>query len=47
MDNKKNQLKKCTYPDNKRNIWTNHKSGLSKNNNNKSITNPNKNITKT
>ena len=31
-----------TYLDNKKNLWTNHKSGISKNNNNKSITNPSK-----
>ena len=34
--------KKNTYPDNKKLFWTNHKPGLSKNNNNKSITNPSK-----
>ena len=33
-------FKKNTYPDNKKNLWTNHKYGLNKNNNNKSITNP-------
>ena len=29
-------------PDNKKNLWKNHKFGPSKNNNNKSITNPSK-----
>ena len=38
--------KKSTYPDNKKNLWTNHKSGVSKNKNNKSIINPSKKITK-
>ena len=43
IDNKKNLYKKkCSYPDNKKNLWTNHKFGLSKNNNNKSITNHSK-----
>ena len=54
MDNKKNlyvyiyieRKKKSTYPDNKKNLWTNHKSGVSKNKNNKSIINPSKKITK-
>ena len=55
MDNKKNlyvyiyiyrKKKKSTYPDNKKNLWTNHKSGVSKNKNNKSIINPSKKITK-
>ena len=36
-------LKKNTYPNNKKNLWTNHKYGLSKNNYNKSITNPSQN----
>ena len=39
--------KKNTYPDNKKNLWTNHKYGLKKNNNNKSITNPSKTNHKT
>ena len=34
--------KNCSYPDNKRNLWTNYKFGLSKTNNNKSITNSSK-----
>ena len=42
MDNKKNLLKKCTYPNIKKNLWTNHKFSLSKSNNNNSITNPSK-----
>ena len=42
IDNKKIYKKKCTYLDNKKNLWKNHKSNLSKNNNNNSITNPSK-----